>query len=126
MLGAGLAEVRDGAFEWGRVMTRFMGGFFLTFSFFKLLDVRAFADAYAGYDVVAGRWAAYGYAYPFIELLLGAAYLTGFQPAVTNAVTLVVMSVGTVGVVRTLSRGGRSGVPAWEWCSTCRCPPSHS
>lgn len=102
LLGTGLLEVAAGSFEWPRAMTRFMGGFFLAFAFFKLLDVRAFADAYAGYDVIAGRWRAYGYAYPFIELLLGAAYLAGFQPVVTNAVTLVVMSVGTVGVVRTL------------------------
>ncbi|MFO0800541.1 MAG: copper chaperone [Gemmataceae bacterium] len=102
LLGTGLLEVAAGAFDWPRAMTRFMGGFFLAFAFFKLLDVRAFADAYAGYDVIAGRWRAYGFAYPFIELLLGAAYLSGFQPTVTNAVTLVVMSVGTVGVVKTL------------------------
>ncbi|MBN9524028.1 copper chaperone [bacterium] len=102
VLGTGLLEVGSGAFDPTRAMNRFMGGFFLAFAFFKLLDVRAFADAFAGYDVVAGRWRAYGYAYPFIELLLGAAYLAGFLPVVTNAVTLVVMSVGTVGVVRTL------------------------
>ena len=102
VLGTGLLEVGAGSFEWSRVMARFMGGFFLTFAFFKLLDVRGFADAYAGYDVIAARWRAYGYVYPFIELLLGAAYLSGFQPTATNAATLVLMSVGTVGVVRTL------------------------
>jgi hypothetical protein len=102
VLGAGLLEAGAGTFVWPRAMARFMGGFFLAFAFFKLLDVRAFADAYAGYDVIAARWRAYGYAYPFIELLLGAVYLSGFQPVVTNAITLVVMSVGTVGVVRTL------------------------
>lgn len=102
VFGTGLLEAQAGAFEWPRAMARFMGGFFLTFAFFKLLDVRGFADAYAGYDVIAARWRWYGFAYPFIELLLGAAYLSGFQPTATNAVTLVVMSVGTVGVVRTL------------------------
>jgi hypothetical protein len=102
VLGTGLLEAAAGAFDWHRSMARFMGGFFLAFAFFKLLDVRAFADAYAGYDVIAGRLRAYGFMYPFIELLLGAAYLSGFQPTATNAVTLVVMSVGTVGVVKTL------------------------
>ena len=68
---------------------------------------RAFADAYAGYDVIAGRWPVYGYAFPFVELLLGAAYLSGLQPTLTNAVTVAVMSVGTVGVVRTLVAGRR-------------------
>ena len=37
-----------------------------------------FADAYRTYDVVARRVPAYGYAYPFVELLLGAAYVAGF------------------------------------------------
>ena len=34
-------------------MRYFMAGFFLVFSFFKLLDINAFADAYAGYDLLA-------------------------------------------------------------------------
>ena len=99
---AALAEVRAGTFDWGRAMGNFMGAFFLAFSFFKLLDLRGFADAYRGYDVVARRVPAYGYAYPFIELLLGAAYVTGFQPAATNLVTLVVMAVSSVGVIQSL------------------------
>jgi hypothetical protein len=94
--------VRAGGFVWGRAMGNFMGAFFLAFSFFKLLDLRGFADAYRGYDVVARRLPAYGYVYPFIELLLGAAYVTGFQPFATNLVTLVVMAVSSVGVIRSL------------------------
>lgn len=97
-----LVEAAAGAFAWMRAMNHFMAGFFLVFSFFKLLNLAAFADAYAGYDIVAARWRPYGFAYPFIELALGAAYLTGFQPLATNAVTLVVMGVGTVGVVKSL------------------------
>jgi hypothetical protein len=103
LLGAvGLAEAAAGGFDGMRAMGRFMAGFFLVFSFFKLLNLRAFADAYGGYDVVAARWRAWGYAYPFVELALGAAYLTGAWPVLTNAVTLVVMGVGTVGVVKSL------------------------
>lgn len=103
ILGAtALVEVASGAFDWMRAMNHFMAGFFLVFSFFKLLNLAAFADAYAGYDIVAARWRGYGFAYPFIELALGAAYLTGFQPLATNAVTLVVLGVSTVGVVKSL------------------------
>lgn len=98
----GLVEAASGGFDGMRAMNHFMAGFFLVFSFFKLLNLAAFADAYAGYDIVAARWRPYGFAYPFIELALGAAYLTGFQPLATNAVTLVVMGVGTVGVVKSL------------------------
>ncbi|VTS10483.1 Uncharacterized protein OS=Fibrella aestuarina BUZ 2 GN=FAES_2978 PE=4 SV=1 [Gemmata obscuriglobus UQM 2246] len=86
-----------------RAMGRFMAGFFLVFSFFKLLNLRAFADAYAGYDVVAAKWYGYGYVYPFIELGLGVAYLGHFAPLATNVVTLVVMGVSTVGVVKALA-----------------------
>jgi hypothetical protein len=103
LLGAvGLAEAAAGGFDGMRAMARFMAGFFLAFSFFKLLNLPAFADAFAGYDVVAARWRAWGYAYPFVELALGAAYLTGFRPVTTNVVTLVVMGGSTVGVVRSL------------------------
>ena len=83
-------------------MGHFMGGFFVAFSFFKLLDVRAFADAYAGYDILARRSRAYALAYPFIELALGVAYLADFWPLATNLVTLLVMSVGSVGVIQSL------------------------
>jgi copper chaperone CopZ len=97
-----LAEVRAGSFAWDRAMGNFMGGFFLAFAFFKLLDLHGFADAYRGYDVVAKRIPAYGYVYPFIELSLGAAYVTGFQPFATNLVTLVVMAVSSIGVIQSL------------------------
>lgn len=97
-----LAEWRTGGFDWMRAMNHFMGGFFVAFSFFKLLDVRAFADAYAGYDILARRSRAYALAYPFVELALGVAYLAGLWPLATNLVTLAVMSVGSVGVIESL------------------------
>ena len=97
-----LVEVRAGSFAWSRAMGNFMGAFFLAFSFFKLLDLRGFADSYRSYDVVARQIPAYGYVYPFIELLLGVAYVTSFQPTATNLVTLVVMSVSSIGVIQSL------------------------
>lgn len=87
-------------FEWSRVMSMFMGYFFLGFAFFKLLNVSAFATAFATYDIVAKRSRAYALTYPFIELLLGAAFLSRMFPMVTNIVTAVVMSVGLVGVIQ--------------------------
>ncbi len=104
LLGAvALTELANGRFDPMRAMGHFMAGFFLVFSFFKLLDVRAFADTYRTYDVVAAKWPAYGYLYPFIELALGAAYLAHFAPLATNAVTLVVMGVSSVGVLKALA-----------------------
>jgi hypothetical protein len=97
-----LVEFTAGGIEWTRAMTHFMGGFFVVFSFFKLLDLGGFVDSFQTYDVVARRVRAFGYAYPFIELALGIAYLTGFMPVLTNLVTLAVMSVGVIGVAEAL------------------------
>jgi len=100
--GVALLEFASGSFELMRAMAHFMGGFFLVFSFFKLLDLRAFADAYRTYDVLARKMPAYGFVYPFIELLLGAAFLAGFSPTLTNSITLGVMLLSTLGVAQTL------------------------
>ena len=83
-------------------MNIFMAGFFLTFSFFKMLDLKGFADSYAMYDIVAKKIKAWGFIYPFIELALGFAYATNFQPFVTNIVTLIVMTVSIIGVLQSV------------------------
>ena len=90
---------------WGSVTTQetmryFMAGFFLVFSFFKLLDIRAFADAYQGYDLLAKRWCGWALLYPFVELGLGMAYLTNVNPLATYWVTVVVMGFSAIGVVQ--------------------------
>ncbi len=99
-----LAGWARGNLDWHSLLNDFMAGFFLVFSFFKLLDLRGFADAYRMYDLVARAWRPWGFIYPFVELALGAAYLARWQPNVVNAVTLVLMLVGAVGVLRPLLR----------------------
>lgn len=95
---ATLVQLMRGGFDPMVWMAHFMAGFFLVFSFFKLLNVRGFAEGYATYDVVAKRIPAYGLVYPFIELSLGIAYLVAPMSSITNAVTLVVMGVSSIGV----------------------------
>lgn len=97
-----LVEIVNGAFVWTRWMEHFMAGFFLIFSFFKLLNLKGFAESYGMYDIVARKWRAWGYVYAFTELILGIAFLTGFNPLITNAVTFVVMSVSIVGVLQSV------------------------
>jgi hypothetical protein len=97
-----LIQWRTGDWNTHDAMNNFMGGFFIVFSFFKLLDVRGFAGSYASYDVIAKRWLTYGFIYPFIELALGIAYVIRFQPLLTNWVTFVVMSVSLIGVVQSI------------------------
>jgi copper chaperone CopZ len=92
----------QGEIHWMLCMNNFMAGFFLTFSFFKLLDVKAFAETYSMYDIVAKKIKAYGFIYPFIELALGIAFLTHFNPFITNLTTLVVMSISIIGVLQSV------------------------
>ena len=84
-------------------MRYFMAGFFLVFSFFKLLDLNAFADAYSGYDLLASRWRNWGLIYPFFELFLGLAYLSNFNPLFTNWVTFALMSFSALGVIKAVA-----------------------
>lgn len=83
-------------------MRHFMAGFFLVFSFFKLLDPPGFVSAYRGYDLIAKKIPVWGWAYPFVELGLGVAYLLAWMPLATNIVTLVLMLVGAAGVFNAL------------------------
>lgn len=80
-------------------MRHFMAGFFLVFSFFKMLNLKGFAESYSMYDLVAARWRTWGYIYPFVELGLGILYLTNLVPFYTNLITIIVLGVSTIGVI---------------------------
>ena len=97
-----LIEVARGSFNWEIWMQNFMAGFFLVFSFFKLLNLKGFAESYSSYDIIAKKWLGWGYVYAFIELALGLSYLLNFNPLPTNAVTFVVMSVSIIGVLQSV------------------------
>jgi hypothetical protein len=84
-------------------MRYFMAGFFLVFSFFKLLDIQAFASAYARYDLLAMRWQSWGLIYPFLELALGVAYLTNFNPLLTYWLTIGIMGFSAIGVIQAVA-----------------------
>jgi copper chaperone CopZ/uncharacterized membrane protein YphA (DoxX/SURF4 family) len=97
-----LVEVANQGFVLMRWMNHFMAGFFLVFSFFKFLNLKGFAESYAMYDIIAKKWNAWGYIYAFTELALGIAFITGFNPLLTNAVTLGVMTVSIIGVLQSV------------------------
>lgn len=83
-------------------MNHFMAGFFLVFSFFKLINLKGFAESYSRYDIVAKKWNGWGYIYAYIELALGLAFLTGFNTILTNSVTFVIMTVSIFGVLQSV------------------------
>lgn len=97
-----IAATHQNTFYWMQAMNVFMAGFFLTFSFFKMLDLKGFAESYSMYDIVAKKIKIWGYVYAFIELGLGIAYATNFQPLVTNIVTIIVMTVSIIGVLQSV------------------------
>lgn len=97
-----LVQSSNSTFNWMQWMNHFMAGFFLVFSFFKLLNLSGFAESYAMYDIVAKKWSGYGYVYAFIELTLGISFLVGLYPMVTNVVTFGVMSISIVGVLQSV------------------------
>lgn len=97
-----LFQLVQGKFDLMQWMNHFMAGFFLVFSFFKLLDLRGFADSYTTYDIVAKRWRTYAYLYAFIELGLGLSYLLGIDPFSVNLITFVVMGLSLIGVLQSV------------------------
>lgn len=97
-----LVEIVQENFLWMRWMNNFMAGFFLSFSFFKMLNLKEFAESYSTYDIIARKWQGWGYVYAFIELGLGFAYLTRFDAIITNSITFVVMSLSIIGVLQSV------------------------
>ena len=97
-----LIQLLKSAFSWMQWMSHFMAGFFFVFSFFKFMNLRGFAEGYRSYDVVAKKIPAWGLIYPFVELALGIAFLSGFNPEVTSIVTFIVMGISAVGVLQSL------------------------
>ncbi len=82
-------------------MMMFMGGFFTVFGAFKLLDVPAFAESYARYDIIAKVFKPWGYAYPFIETALGLGFFFNFPDMITLSwVALALSTVGAIGVIQ--------------------------
>lgn len=83
---------------WNTVAMHFMAGFFLVFSGFKLLDLKGFAQGYSTYDLLANKVPAYGFIYPFIELVLGILYAIGLVSNNVLIATLILMVFSGLGV----------------------------
>ena len=146
--GAGVGQAVSGldAFSPALAMRHSMGLLYLALAGFKLRDVGAFAAAFARYDLLAAAWTPYAFVYPFLELALGALYLSCHSswltsalpkalvalpaglglvtPArllwrVTNAFAALLAGVTALGVARALARR-RSG-PGQQPALVCAC-----
>lgn len=97
-----LVQIQNINFDFMKAMRHFMSGFFLVFSFFKLLNLKGFVESYVMYDVLAKKLPVWAYLYVFIELGLGVAFLIDYNPLVTNSITIIVMSISIVGVLQSV------------------------
>jgi len=97
-----LAQLQNQHFNIMQWMRHFMAGFFIVFSFFKMLNVKGFSESYVMYDVIAKRFPVWSYLYVFIEFGLGISFLINFNPLLINTITLLVMSVSIIGVLQSV------------------------
>lgn len=87
------------------IMRNFMGLFLIIFSMFKLFNLEGFANGFQMYDIIAKKHRTYAYVYPFIELVLGLAFLSNLFPIFTNLLTFAVMTVSSIGVIKGVTGG---------------------
>lgn len=97
-----LFQISNHHFDFMQWMRHFMAGFFLVFSFFKMLNLKAFAESYVMYDIIAKKIPVWAYVYAFVELALGIAYVINFNPFITNLATTIVMTASIIGVLQTV------------------------
>ena len=83
-------------------MLDFMGLFYIVFSFFKILDIKGFSMSFRMYDPLAKKAPIYASIYPFIEVLLGVMFLTRLEVNIALVITVIILSLTTIGVTQTL------------------------
>ncbi len=84
-------------------MLDFMAGFFILFGGLKVINIKNFAKMYGGYDIVAKRFPLWGYFYAPLEVFLGILYFNRTELFIASVITIILMSVASVGVYYKLS-----------------------
>ncbi len=95
-----LLNYKDG--NWQSSMLDFMGLFYIVFSFFKMLDLKGFAQSFQMYDPLAKRVPFYAKVYPFVETILGLLFLMRLHVEFALITTIIVLGITTIGVTKTL------------------------
>ena len=97
ILGFTALLASDGLEEYMRI---FMGVFMITFAGFKLIGYKMFVMMFLSYDIIAKKFKAYAYAFPFIELGLGLMSLADVSPTIRSVLIILVMGLGSIGVFK--------------------------
>jgi hypothetical protein len=88
--------------ELGIFMSDFMAVFFITFAGFKFANLEMFVMHYKTYDILAQKLWFWGYAFPFIEGMLGIAYLLSPDSNLVNLTAMLITGTAGVGVWKEL------------------------
>lgn len=97
-----ISSVINGPFDISFSMRMMMGSFFAIFGLFKIFNLKAFADAYQTYDILAIKSRAYAFVYPFLEILIAVLYITDFGGVYRDIFTFVLMFISSIGVIKKL------------------------
>lgn len=103
---AGSTAVVSNLVGWSlyNVLSVSMGFIFIYFALFKLINLPGFAMGYQEYDLIAKRSKSWAYAYPFIEVLLGALYLGLVDNVWLHLFTIVLTVVNCLGIAIKLAK----------------------
>jgi hypothetical protein len=100
--GISLGRMKMG---WMPTMIGFMGLFFLFLSSFKFWDLKGFSEGFAMYDLLAKKQKAYGFIYPFLELLIAFGFLSARLLPITAGFTILLMAFSAAGVFKAVKEG---------------------
>jgi copper chaperone CopZ len=83
-------------------MYQFMGATLISLSYFKLIDLPKFAEAFSTYDPVAMKFYKYGYVYPFFELTAGIGFILSIGVEALSVLVILILIPTTLGVLKAL------------------------
>ena len=97
-------QVEKDSFDLNEWMISYMGIFFLLFSFLKLIDVKGFSGSFKKYDLISKIIPSFAITYPFVELFLALAFLSGYLLFASYIMTIIFMASQFFGVFISLQK----------------------
>lgn len=95
-------QMAENTFVLNNWFVSYMGMFFILFSFLKLLNIKGFSMTFSRYDLLAKNIPGFALSYPFLEFLLGIAFLTQTALLASNIIALIFMTSQSIGVMYVL------------------------
>lgn len=85
-----------------QLLDDFMAIFFITFASFKFINLENFVITYRSYDKLSQKIRPWAYLFPFIEAILGFAYLLEYRSFSLNLITMLITGIAGYSVWQTL------------------------